>query len=104
MNSRRRFVQNTSILGAALALAPSFTHGAINKIPKSTINIGLIGVGLRGTTHLSNLLKRDDVHISAICDIDASRIAIAEDLIAKASKKSPNPLEATPMIIEIYWT
>ena len=102
MNSRRRFVQNTSILGTALALAPSFAHGAINKIPKSKINIGLIGVGLRGPTHLSNLLKRDDVHISAICDIDASRIAIAEDLIAKAGKKSPNPLEATPMIIEIY--
>lgn len=96
MNSRRRFVQNTSILGTALALAPSFAHGAINNIPKSKINIGLIGVGLRGTTHLSNLLKRDDVHISAICDIDASRIAIAEDLIAKAGKKKPKSFGSNP--------
>ncbi|MCL4137162.1 UNVERIFIED_CONTAM: hypothetical protein GTU68_056609 [Idotea baltica] len=48
---------------------------------KEKLKVALIGVGLRGTNHLNNLLQREDVIITAICDIDPKRIEIAEKLI-----------------------
>ena len=80
MNTRRNFVKKTAALGAGIALSPQLTFGNIN-IKKEKLNIGLIGVGLRGTNHLNNLLSRVDCNITAICDIDPKRISIAQDLI-----------------------
>jgi len=74
MKSRRSFIQNASFIGAGLGLAPNLVFAATDK--KSSVNIGLIGVGLRGTNHLNNLLSRDDVLVMAICDIDQIRIEL----------------------------
>ena len=87
MKSRRTFIQNTAIAGAGLSLAPSFMFAKSSQ--NSTVNIGLIGVGLRGTNHLNNLLLRDDVTIMAICDIDQERIGLNLDLVEKSGKKKP---------------
>ena len=88
MKSRRDFVKTTTLLGAGIALAPNMAFGMSNT-SKDKLNIALIGVGLRGTNHLSNLLQRTDVAIVAICDIDAKRIDLCLDLIKKASQPSP---------------
>ena len=88
MSTRRNFVKQTATLGAGIALAPQLTFGNTN-IKKEKLNIGLVGVGLRGINHLNNLLTRDDCNIVAICDIDPKRISIAQDLIiAKGHKKA----------------
>ena len=87
MKSRRSFIQNASFIGAGMSLAPNLVFAAPNK--KDSVNIGLIGVGLRGTNHLNNLLSRDDVQVMAICDIDQNRIDLNLDLIEKAAKKKP---------------
>lgn len=50
------------------------------------LKVGLIGVGLRGTNHLSNLIQRDDVEIKALCDIDPSRIALTTKMLSDAKK------------------
>ncbi|RZP11454.1 MAG: twin-arginine translocation signal domain-containing protein, partial [Flavobacteriales bacterium] len=84
MSSRRNFVKQTAALGAGIALAPQLTFGSSSI--KKTLNIGLIGVGLRGINHLNNLLLRDDCKVTAICDIDSKRISIAQDLITKKSQ------------------
>ncbi len=68
-------------------MAPAFTYSSYSKNEK--LNVGMIGVGLRGTNHLQNLLLRKDVNITAICDIDASRITLAKDLISKAGGIPP---------------
>ena len=88
MKSRRDFVKTTTLLGAGIALAPTMAFEMSNT-SKDKLNIALIGVGLRGTNHLSNLLQRTDVAIVAICDIDAKRIDLCLDLIKKASQPSP---------------
>ena len=88
MKSRRDFVKTTTLLGAGIALAPNMAFEMSNT-SKDKLNIALIGVGLRGTNHLSNLLQRTDVAIVAICDIDANRIDLCLDLIKKASQPSP---------------
>ena len=89
MSSRRDFVKKTALAGTALALAPGVSFGASLNSSRDRLNVGLIGVGLRGTNHLNNCLLRDDVDITAICDIDPRRNKIALELIDKAGKKKP---------------
>jgi len=81
--SRRNFIKKTTIVGAGISLLPNLTYGTTLKNNKDKLKIGLIGVGLRGTNHLNNLLQRDDTVITAICDIDPVRIQLAKELIKK---------------------
>lgn len=87
MNSRRNFIKKTAVAGAGIAMAPSLSFSMNKDI--QMLRVGLIGVGLRGTNHLNNLLLRKDVLISAVCDIDPNRISIALDKIEKAGQKKP---------------
>lgn len=88
MTTRRSFMKKTAIVGGGLALAPHLSFGqGLSGAQK--LRLGLIGVGLRGTNHLNNALQRDDVLITAICDIDDRRNAIALEMIDKAGMKKP---------------
>ncbi|SHJ88903.1 Tat (twin-arginine translocation) pathway signal sequence, partial [Arenibacter nanhaiticus] len=87
MKSRRNFIKKTAITSAGIAVMPSISFANNRKNNVQKLKVGVIGVGLRGTNHLNNLLKRDDVLVTAVCDIDPARIAIAEERIAKAGKK-----------------
>ncbi len=87
MGTRRNFIKNTSLAGVGLVTVPSFAKTIYSNADK--INVGLIGIGLRGTNHLKNLLLRKDVNLTAICDIDPNRIDIANDLIKKSNGKTP---------------
>ncbi|WP_299212966.1 Gfo/Idh/MocA family oxidoreductase [uncultured Dokdonia sp.] len=88
MSSRRDFVKKTALVTAGIALAPTLAYGG-TKTTKDILRVALIGVGLRGTNHLTNLLQRKDVTVEAICDIDSTRITIAKEHIAKAGFKAP---------------
>ena len=81
MSSRRDFVKKTAIIGAGITIAPSLTFGNNNESSKDRLNVAFIGVGLRGTNHLNNVLLREDVNVVAICDIDERRNTIALDLV-----------------------
>lgn len=85
--SRRDFIHTATIVGAGLSFAPHLSFAASSA--KDRLRVGLIGVGLRGTNHLQNLLLRDDTEVRAICDIDPARITLNLDLIAKAGKEKP---------------
>ncbi len=87
MKSRRNFIQKSALAGTGISLLPHFVFSKNYNMSK--INVGLIGVGLRGTNHLENLLLRDDVEVAAICDIDQARIKLNLDHIKKAGKKQP---------------
>ncbi len=95
MTTRRDFIKTTSIVGAGISIAPSIAFSA-NTSQDKIVRIGLIGVGLRGTNHLSNLLLREDIEITAICDIDRIRIDLALSLITKANHKKPKTFGANP--------
>ncbi|WP_405380087.1 Gfo/Idh/MocA family protein [Maribacter sp. LLG6340-A2] len=92
MASRRKFIKNTSMAGLGLMAVPGFATQRFSAVDK--INVGLIGVGLRGTNHLANLLLRKDVNVTAICDIDKDRIAIARKHITDAGGKMPKVFDA----------
>ena len=65
MKSRRNFIKKSAIIGAGLSVAPSLTFG-FNNGSIQKLKVGLIGVGLRGTNHLNNVLLRDDVLVIMI--------------------------------------
>lgn len=89
MNSRRNFVKKSALASTGLALAPSISFGITKGFSAAKLNIGLIGVGLRGTNHLNNLLLRDDVNVVAICDVDDARIQLGLDIISKKGAAKP---------------
>ncbi|NNK21352.1 MAG: Gfo/Idh/MocA family oxidoreductase, partial [Flavobacteriaceae bacterium] len=97
MTSRRQFIRNTAIAGAGMSIVPhwvSATQKPQDKIEE--LKVGLIGVGLRGTNHLQNLILRNDVRVTALCDIDADRIALCRNLIKEAGKNAPLIFEGGP--------
>ena len=87
MSSRRKFIQQSTVVGAGIMMIPHLTFG--NNKTQDKLKVGLIGVGLRGTNHLNNVLLREDVLVTAICDIDPNRITIALDMISKSGDEAP---------------
>ncbi len=81
---RRHFVKNISLTAAGLAVLPS----AFAKADK-TVRLGIIGVGLRGQNHLENLLRRADVTVVSICDINAQMLNDSKSLFQKSGKAQP---------------
>lgn len=85
--SRRNFVKNLSITAAGLSVVNPFNSYA--KSGEAKVKLGFIGTGLRGQAHLATVLKRDDVEIIAICDIDSRMLQMSKELISKLGKKMP---------------
>ena len=77
---RKDFIKKIGTIGIATAassigLSSSTSEKSDIKKPlKDKINLGFIGVGLRGQWLLDLASKREDVNIPAICDIDESMI------------------------------
>ena len=77
---RKDFIKKISTAGIAVAASgiglglTSSKKSDIKKSLKDKINLGFIGVGLRGQWLLDLASKRSDVNIPAICDIDESMI------------------------------
>jgi predicted dehydrogenase len=82
---RRDFIKTTAVAGVGLAVSPGIAFGNVSS--ESKLRLGFIGVGLRGTWHLQNSLKRNDVEVVAICDIDPVRLEICQKYIAEAGQK-----------------
>lgn len=98
---RRSFLQKTALAGAALAapgiLSSENTHkqtvdapGMLSEKPKTKLNIGFIGTGLRGQNHVELALLRDDCEIIAIADPDPRMVADTLKMIAEKGRKKPD--------------
>jgi predicted dehydrogenase len=76
--TRRSFLKKAAMGGAALAAAPSWQRvlGANDRI-----NVALIGLGARGSDHLSLVLQhranKSDIEIVALCDVYQKRLSMA---------------------------
>ena len=86
MQSRRYFLQKTAMATTALGLFPTGQYAFGAPLKSRPLRVGLIGVGLRGTNHLNNLLLRDDVTITALCDTDPARLELCTRHIREAGK------------------
>ena len=93
MMNRKQFLRNALVAGGALTLPelPAFGQG-----DRDRLRIALIGTGLRGQVHLRQLLRRKDVEIIAICDIDERMLARTREILSKASQQKPTEYTSGP--------
>jgi predicted dehydrogenase len=83
--NRRSFVKNSAMAAGGFAILPAGSlFGAGQKV-----KLAIIGTGLRGQNHLDNALRRSDVDVVAICDVDDRMLQMASDLIKKSGKAMP---------------
>lgn len=84
--NRKHFLQTTAMASGAILLSanPLLAKSSANKV-----KIALIGTGLRGQNHLDLLLRREDVELTAICDISDKMLSTAKAMIEKSGKKMP---------------
>lgn len=83
---RKYFLRNALLAGGALTLPeiPEFRSADADRL-----RVALIGVGLRGQVHLRQLLRRNDVEVVAICDIDERMLERARETLKKAGRSKP---------------
>jgi predicted dehydrogenase len=84
--SRRDFIKNTSITIAGLSVTPYTMLRHKNEL---RVRMAFIGVGLRGQNHLENALRRTDIEVVAICDVDERMLQSAIDIIKQAARPMP---------------
>jgi len=80
-------LQNAGLAAAAATVLPS--NSLFAQINNGNVRVVLMGVGLRGQNHLDLLLRRTDVEIVAICDIDDRMLSDSKEMITKSGKKMP---------------
>ncbi|WP_296635726.1 Gfo/Idh/MocA family oxidoreductase [Polaribacter sp.] len=87
--TRRNFIKKSVLTTAGISLMPNLSFGAFESIKKDKLKLAFIGLGLRGVNHLNNALRRKDIKITAICDIDEKRIDLSLSRIKEAGFRTP---------------
>lgn len=84
--NRRSFLQTTAAAGVGVSLSP---FSSFQRRTRQSVRLGLIGVGARGTSHLRGFLRRDDVEIPAVCDVNPDNLSRALDLVQQSGRARP---------------
>ena len=92
--TRRDFLRTATIAGAGISILPSAILSA--KDAETKVRLGFIGVGLRGQNHLDLALRRNDVEVVAICDVQQRMIDMSKELIKKSGKPMPQVIMDGP--------
>lgn len=114
-SSRRRFIKNALVSGAAIGLTSipilgENKEGRIELIdslieqkkktknvvglacePLDKVRIGFIGLGMRGPDAVSRMMKIEGVEIKALCDLIPERVKSVQELVKKEGR--PEALE-----------
>ena len=106
--NRKTFLRNGGLAALALAAvnpAKALSNDPIPAAPLKTtplhfagpkVRLAILGVGLRGQSHLALLLRRDDVEVAAICDVDDYMLSRAQDIITRSGKKAAQVYTGNP--------
>ena len=94
---RRKFIQQSALAGAALtassigqeATAQQKSPAVLSEKPKTKLNLGFIGTGLRGQSHVELALMRDDCEVVAIADPEPRMVADCLKMFDEKGKKRP---------------
>jgi hypothetical protein len=85
--NRKQFIQTMGMAAAGAALSNNLFAKKNNTGEK--IKIGIIGTGARGQGHLDLILRREDVDLVAICEVEERALDIAKKMINKSGKPMP---------------
>lgn len=78
--NRREFLSAAAIAAGAVSRSWS---------ANDKVNLGIVGVGSRGNNHLGDFIRRQDLNLAAVCDIDTGQTegpSIATTLPATPSR------------------
>lgn len=92
--SRRMFLAQTGAVAIGAARAPSLLAQATRPVNRplgagDRVGLALIGCGRRGMELLNLLLRRDDVNIPIVCDVDSQRVGLAAQRVEQAGWRRP---------------
>ncbi len=81
---RREFILAgaAAAAGSLLPQAPAWARGR-------RLRLGMIGTGMRGQVLLRELVRRDDVEVVGLCDVEPIMLKRAMEMVAKAGKPAP---------------
>jgi len=88
MNSRRKFIAQSSVLALGGFVLQSFNEKNFSKFnigANDTINIGAIGIKGMGWSNTTSILKIPGVQLVALCDIDQT---VLDERFAELAKKN----------------
>ncbi|MBK8846247.1 MAG: Gfo/Idh/MocA family oxidoreductase [Bacteroidetes bacterium] len=86
MLTRKQFIKQASL---ATVGAMALPHLSRSFAPSDKLRIGVIGTGLRGQDHIELCLRRNDVDLVAICDIQQVMLDDTMKIFAIANKTKP---------------
>ena len=86
LNRRDFLLGGGRLAGAARAAGAA---GPVLGAARERLRLGMIGTGMRGQVLLRELLRRDDVEVAALCDIEPVMLSKALEQVAKAGKPRP---------------
>ena len=84
--NRKDFIKSGGLAAAAIAFAPQVKFFGNPADPK--VKLAIIGTGARGQGHVDLMLRRDDVDLVAICDIDDRALNNTKEIITKSGKEN----------------
>ncbi len=82
---RREFLKEAGLGLAAVTACHLGTSPAIAAGANERVQVGVIGPGGMGSSHLRELVGRQDVRVSHVCDVDANRLAAAAQIVQDKS-------------------
>lgn len=85
--NRRYFLKTTTVAGLGALIVPNSVFSG--SLFADKVRVGLIATGLRGQVHLDELLKRNDVEVTAIADPDSRMIEMALKVFEKHNQPKP---------------
>ena len=94
---RRTFVKNAAIVSSAAILSPRIVFGSQ---ANSTIRMGIIGCGNRGTSVISTMSKNTNINIIAMADLFDSQLQTAEGKLNKLNADKGFPAIAKSNIYQ----
>jgi hypothetical protein len=96
---RKDFLRSSTLTALALAATPAgmvFANERADARADAKVRMGLIGVGLRGQNHLNLMLRREDVDVVAVCEIDDYFVSRVKEIVTKSGKKMPQLYTSGP--------
>ncbi len=81
--SRRNFLKTSTVAGAGLLIVPAAT--AFGSVANSSLGLGIIGCGGRGTYDGGEFLNNTDVRITALMDIFEDKVMAARTMFDEKS-------------------
>src|ERR1051326_5259387 len=100
--TRRQFLEDSLLAAAAAATVPAAFAAAEkpNVSANDKIAVAIIGCGIRGKQHASELARLSDCEIACVCDPDRERAAELAATLVKQKKPQPKVVQDLRVILD----